>query len=82
VEELFDPSLKGEAVVVGGLRDERGLVYHLHQRKYWCKKARQREPLACSIRQLLDYWQTAPAPVVNVPLSEYHPLTPIDGDIR
>ena len=26
VEELFDPSLKGEAVVVGGQRDERGVV--------------------------------------------------------
>src|ERR1700733_5942049 len=26
VEELFDPSLKGKAVVVGGQRDERGGV--------------------------------------------------------
>jgi DNA polymerase IV len=26
VEELFDPSLKGQAVVVGGQRDERGVV--------------------------------------------------------
>ena len=26
VEELYDPSLKGEAVVVGGQRDERGVV--------------------------------------------------------
>ena len=25
VEELFDPSLKGKAVVVGGQRDERGV---------------------------------------------------------
>jgi len=26
VEEIFDPSLKGKAVIVGGLRDERGVV--------------------------------------------------------
>ena len=26
VEELFEPSLKGKAVVVGGQRDERGVV--------------------------------------------------------
>ena len=26
VEELFDPELKGKAVVVGGQRDERGVV--------------------------------------------------------
>ena len=26
VEELFDPSLKGKAVVVAGQRDERGVV--------------------------------------------------------
>src|SRR5438067_2356106 len=26
VEELFDPGLKGKAVVVGGQRDERGVV--------------------------------------------------------
>ncbi|HLK52502.1 MAG TPA: DNA polymerase IV, partial [Candidatus Angelobacter sp.] len=26
VEELFNPALKGKAVVVGGQRDERGVV--------------------------------------------------------
>jgi hypothetical protein len=28
------------------------------------------------------YMQTAPAPVVNVPLSEYQPWRPIEGDWR
>lgn len=28
------------------------------------------------------YLQTGPADVVNVPLSEYHPLTAIEGDWR
>jgi len=28
------------------------------------------------------YMQTGPAPVVKVPLPEYQPLTPIEGDWR
>ncbi|HMD53064.1 MAG TPA: hypothetical protein VKJ65_00740 [Phycisphaerae bacterium] len=33
VEELFEPELKGKAVVVGGQRDERGVVAAMQFRR-------------------------------------------------